>query len=381
MTAYAPRAVAEVDLDAIAANVRQLRGVATGAEVMVVVKADGYGHGLVPAARAAQAGGASWLGTAVVEEALALRAAGVQGRILTWLAAPGESWDAALRAGVDVSAGAPWLVREVALAARRTGRAARLHLEADSGLSRGGAAGGSWSDLLEAALAEAADGAVQVVGLWSHLAAADEPGHPATAAQVGTFDGMLAEAARLGVRPEVRHLANSAATLLLPETHLDLVRVGIAAYGVVPAAALGPPCAYGLRPAMTLRARLVMVKRVRAGAGVSYGHTWHAPRDTVLGLVPLGYGDGVPRAASGRGPAQVAGERVRTVGRVCMDQFVVDLGPGSTAAAGEEIVLFGPGDDGEPLAEDWAAASGTIGYEIVTRISARVPRTYVGGSW
>jgi alanine racemase len=372
-----PRAQARIDLEAIRANVASLCSYAGPAELMAVVKADGYGHGLVPAARAAQAGGATWLGAAVLEEAVALRAAGVGGRILAWLHGPGEDWAAGIAADVDLSASAVWTVREIAAAAAALGRTARLHLKADTGLGRGGAPAADWADLVEAALKEEAAGRARVVGLWSHLACADEPGHPSVAAQLEAFRAALALAERAGARPEVRHLANSAATVALPQTHFDLVRTGIANYGLSPIPALGGPAAYGLRPAMTLAARLVLVKRVPAGHGVSYGHHFVTDRETTLGLVPVGYADGLPRAASGSGPILAAGRVRRIAGRVCMDQVVLDLGD-DDAAAGDEVVLFGPGDAGEPTAQDWADLLGTITYEIVTRIGARIPRVYGG---
>jgi alanine racemase len=373
------RAQARVDLDAISANVGALRGYAAGAEVMAVVKADGYGHGIVPAARAAQAGGAGWLGVAVLEEALALRTAGVDGRVLCWLAAPGEDFTAAIAVDVDLSASAPWGVREIAEAATAVGRPARLHLKVDTGLGRGGAAYADWSDLVAAAAKEQAAGTVEVVGVWSHLARADEPDQPSNRAQIEAFRDALEIAGRDGIRPEVRHLANSAGTICLPGARFDLVRPGIAIYGCSPAPARGDSASFGLRPAMTLVARLAQVKRVPAGQGVSYGHAYVTHRQTTLGLVPIGYADGVPRAASNCGPLLAAGSRRRIAGRVCMDQFVVDLGD-DPAVVGDDVVLFGPGDGGEPTAQDWADALDTISYEIVTRIGARIPRVYQGGA-
>jgi alanine racemase len=372
------RAEARIDLDAVRANVAALAERSAGADLLAVVKADGYGHGLVPVARAARAGGASWLGTAVVEEALALRAADDTGRVLSWLAAPGESYDRAVAADVDLSANAPWAVTEIAAAARRVGVPARLHLKVDSGLGRAGATPADWPELVRAGLAAEAEGLVRVVGLWSHLAHADAPGHPTIAGQAAVFAAAVEFAERAGARPEVRHLANSAATLTLPAVHYDLVRPGLAVYGLSPVPAEGAPAEFGLRPAMTLVARLALVKRVPAGHGVSYGHAYTTSRETTLGLVPLGYADGVPRSAGNAGPLLAAGARRVVAGRVCMDQFVVDLGE-AAAAAGDEVVLFGPGDRGEPSAEDWAKAAGTISYEIVTRLGPRVPRTYVGG--
>lgn len=375
--AVAWRAQARVDLDAIAANVAALRGCARDAALMAVVKADGYGHGLVPAARAAVAGGAGWLGTAVLEEALAVRAAGIDVPMLCWLASPGEDLAAALRADVDLSADSTWQLTEIVNAAAEAGRTARVHLKIDTGMGRAGAAFADWPELVDAAGREAAGGAVEVVGVWSHLACADEPDHPSVGAQVACFRDAIAVAERAGLRPQLRHLANSAGTALVPAAHFDLVRPGISVYGYSPAPQFGDSAHFGLRPAMTLAGRLAHVKRVPAGHGVSYGHTYVTDRQTTLGLVPLGYADGIPRAASNVGPVQVGGHRHRIAGRVCMDQFVVDLGE-TPAAPGEEVLLFGPGDDGEPTVAEWADLLGTISYEIVTRIGARIPRVYRG---
>jgi alanine racemase len=376
MSSPRQHAVARVDLGAVRANVAALRA-RTTAEVLAVVKADGYGHGLVPVARAAVEGGATWLGTALVDEALALREAGITApRVLAWLMGPGERWADALRADIDVSVSATWALDEVVAAAVETGRTARVHLQVDSGLTRGGAALADWPDLVDAARKAEADGSVLVTGLWSHFAYADAPGHQTIARQAAVFREAVAHAEGAGLRPEVRHLANSAATLTAPDQHFDLVRPGIAVYGLSPVPDVAGPHDYGLRPAMTLAADLVLVKRVPAGSGVSYGHIYTTDRGTTVGLVPLGYADGVPRAAGNLGPVLAAG-RTRTVaGRVCMDQLVVDLGD-DLAAVGDEVVLFGDGSDGGPTAQDWAAATGTISYEIVTRIGPRVPRVYV----
>jgi alanine racemase len=370
-------AEARVDRTAIRDNVARLREAASGAELMAVVKADGYGHGLLESASAAVAGGATWLGTALLEEAVQLRAAGVGGRIVSWLSTPGETWRPAIEADIDLSAYAPWAVAEIAAAAAASGRTARLHLKVDTGLSRGGATPADWPDLVDAALRAQSDGLVRVVGLWSHFAYADAPGHPTIARQIGVFRDAVEYAEKAGVEPEVRHLANSAATLTLPEAHFDLVRPGIAVYGLSPVPEQGDHTAYGLRPAMTLTGRLALVKRVPAGSGVSYGHAYTTARETTLGLVPLGYADGVPRDATNVGPLLAAGRRRMIAGRVCMDQFLVDV-EDDPASPGDDVVLFGSGSNGEPTAQDWADATGTISYEIVTRIGPRVPRTYVG---
>lgn len=375
----APRAEAVIDLDAIRSNVAELRRRAGSAAVMAVVKADAYGHGLVPSARAAVAGGATWLGVTVIEEGLALRAAGVATRILAWIAVPGESWGDAIDADVDLSVNAPWAVAEIAAAARDRDKVARIQLKADTGLGRGGTTEHDWPALVAAALEEQAAGTVNIVGVWSHLAYADAPGHPTVARQGEVFRAAIDYAERAGVRPEVRHLANSAATLTSTDTHFDLVRPGLAVYGLSPVPDIASAAELGLRPAMTLRATVALTKRVPAGHGVSYGHTYVTDRPTTLALIPIGYADGVPRHASNRGPVQVGGERRTVSGRICMDQFMVDVG-NLTVVAGADVVLFGPGADGEPTAEDWAAAADTISYEIVSRVGGRTRRTYVGSA-
>jgi alanine racemase len=365
-----------VDLAAIRHNVATLRSITaasvTDAEVMAVVKADGYGHGMVPVARAALRAGATWLGACTLEEALALRAGGIEAPVLAWLMTPGQPLRAGVSAAVDLSAGTGWLLAEIVEAAKAAGRPARVHLKVDTGLNRGGATAADWTGLVEAAAKAQADGLVEVVGVWSHLACADEPTHPSVTRQLRAFDRACAKVARAGLDPRYRHLANSPATLTRPDTHFDLVRTGIAVYGLSPVAGHQ----FGLRPAMTLRARVALTKRARAGQGVSYGHTYTTRAATTLAVLPVGYGDGLPRHASNAGPVWLAGRRRTVAGRVCMDQVVVDCG-NDRVAAGDEAVLFGPGDAGEPTADDWAAAAGTLNYEIVTRIGGvRVPRVY-----
>ncbi|MEV0278396.1 alanine racemase [Streptomyces sp. NPDC050610] len=379
MTETQMRARAVVDLAALRENVRALRARAPRAELMAVVKADAYGHGALPCARAAREAGASWLGTATPQEALALRADGDRGRLMCWLWAPGDPWREAVEADIDVSVSGLWALREAEAAAVAAGRVARVQLKIDTGLGRNGCQPADWPALVGAARAAERRGTLKITGLWSHFACADEPGHPSIQAQLSVFRDSVGHAEAQGLEPEVRHMANSPATLTLPESHFDLVRPGIAVYGVSPSAEIGAPGDFGLRPVMTLSASLANVKRVPGGHGVSYGHKYVTPGDTTLALVPLGYADGIPRAASGTGPVLISGKLRTVAGRVAMDQFVVDLG-GDDAEVGDEVVLFGPGDRGEPTAEDWALATNTIGYEVVTRISARVPRVYVGES-
>ena len=372
-------ACAQVDLSAISDNVAALKRLAGSAEVMAVVKADAYGHGLVPSARAALRGGATWLGVAQLPEAVELRRAGIEAPLLSWLHVPGQDFTGALDLGIDLGVSTTWALEQVLAAAETTGGTARVHLKVDTGLGRNGAWDADLEQLLAALASAQAAGSVEVVGLFSHFAYADAPQHPTVRAQQERFDGVLEQAAKLGIVPLVRHLANSAATLTNPSAHYDLVRPGVSVYGLSPVPDLGAPEDFGLREAMRLVARLSSVKDAPAGQGVSYGHVYTTTRDTRLGLVPMGYSDGVPRHASSVGPVQVGGRRYAVAGRVCMDQFVLDLGPDSTAQAGDEAVLFGVGAAGEPTAQDWAAAIDTINYEIVTRVGARVPRVYVGG--
>ena len=369
-----------IDLAAISDNVRRLDELAGSAGVMAVVKAGGYGHGLVPSALAALRGGATWLGVAQLSEALELRAAGLTCPVLSWLHAPGADFAAAVREDVDLAVSAPWGLEAVAEAARAVGRAARVHVKVDTGLGRNGVLHGpALTSLLDRTRALEAEGSVRVVGMMQHFAYADAPDHPEVRAQVARFDAAVAEAEAAGCRLEVRHLANSAATLTNPSLAYDLVRPGLAVYGLSPVPSLGDHEHDGLTPAMTWSAPLAQVKDVPAGQGISYGHTYRTERATRVGIVPVGYADGVPRAGSGVGPLWVAGSRHTVAGRVCMDQLVVDLGPSSGAREGDPCVLFGPGAEGEPTAQDWAEAIGTISYELITRVGDRVPRRYVGG--
>jgi alanine racemase len=363
-----------VDLSAVRDNVAALTRHVRGAAVMAVVKSDGYGHGMIPVATAALSAGAGWLGVVQTRDGLALRQAGITAPVVCLMAGPDAAHEEAIAAGIDLSAGSAELVGQLAAAAGRAGRPARLHLKADTGMSRGGATAADWPAVVGAALAAQAAGLVQITGIWSHLACADIPGHPSIAAQLEAFRAALAVAERAGARPEVRHLANTAATLTLPGAWFDLVRPGGALTGL---STLPGPLPGWLRPAMTLRARLIQAKQVPPGSGVSYGlrHVTSLDGPSWLGLVPLGYGEGVPRSASGVAEVQVAGQRWKIAGTVCMNQFAVDFGS-HPVAAGDEVILFGPGDRGEPTAQEWADALGTLSYEIVTRFAGQVPRSY-----
>jgi alanine racemase len=362
-----------IDLGAIKDNASALVKHVGGAQVLAVVKADGYGHGMVPAATAALAGGASWLGVMHVAEASELRQAGLTAPVLCLLGAPDAPYEEAVRGDIDLGAGSAAVVGEIVAAAGRAGRPARLHLKADTGMSRGGATAADWPGLVSAALEAEAAGHARIVGIWSHLACADIPGHPSISAQLAAFRSAVELAEKAGARPEVRHLANTPATLTLPEAWFDLVRTGGGIFGLSTLPG-GPPG--WLRPAMTVRTVLVQVKRVPAGTGVSYGHRYFTSRETTLGLVPLGYAEGVPRQATNTAQVQVRGRRWTISGTVCMDQMVIDFGD-EPVAPGDEVVLFGPGDSGEPTAQEWADALGTLSYDIVTRFAGRMPRSYL----
>jgi alanine racemase len=374
------RAEIVVDVAAIRHNVSLLQE-RTGVAMMTVVKADGYGHGMVPSARAARAAGAAWLGVATIDEALALRAAGDGGRILCWLTVPADDLAPVVAADIDVTAYTVAELDRIADAVARAGLTApaRVQLKVDTGLSRGGATPAQWPELLTRAVAGERSGAWRITGIWSHFSTSEVPEDPANAEQEKVFDEALDAAAAAGLRPEVRHLANSAAALLRPSSRYDLVRCGLASYGLDPAPGLLDDL--DLVPAMTVRADLALVKHVQAGAAVSYGRTWTATVPTTLGLVPIGYAEGIARRASaafdGRGAeVLVAGRRRPIRGAICMDQFVVDL-DGDEPDVGDEVLLWGPGTRGEPTAEEWAQACGTISYEIVTRIGGRLTRRYV----
>lgn len=377
-----------VDLGAVADNVRAVTAL-SGRAVMAVVKADAYGHGLVPCARAALAGGASWLAVAQLDEAMRLRSAGIDAPLLAWLFTPApEPVRLAVAAQVALGVSNLAQLESVVAAAEVTGQVAELHLKVDTGLRRNGVPVADLPALAEACARAERAGLISVTGVFSHLARADEPTHPTVDAQAALFAEVVETVSAAGLRPTWRHLANSAATLTRPDLHLDMVRVGLALYGLSPVPELGAPADFGLRPAMTVRGRLVQVRPAGPGEGVSYGHAWTTTEETVLGLLPLGYADGLPRSAGNRAEVLLRGpgpgrtglraRRVPVVGRICMDQLVLDLGPGAADMCGEEVVVLGPGDSGEPTAEDWAVAAGTISYEIVARMGSRLPRRYVG---
>ncbi len=375
-----PAAAAEavVDLDAIAHNVRLLREHAGSAQVMAVVKADGYGHGATAVGRAALAAGAAELGVATIDEALALRRDGISAPVLAWLHPPGTDFAPALEADVQVGVSSVRQLGEVVDAVERTGRPATVTVKVDTGLNRNGVGAAEYPELLTVLRRAQADGALLPRGIMSHLAHGDDPDNPFNDLQAQRLTEMAAAARDQGVHYEIVHLSNSPAAMTRPDLAFDMVRPGIAVYGQTPIPERGD---MALRPAMTLKCPVTLVRSVSAGDGVSYGHTWIADRDTMLALLPIGYADGVFRTLSGRIDVLINGRLRRSVGRICMDQFVVDLGPGEVdVAEGDDAILFGPGTQGEQTAQDWADLLGTINYEVVTSPRGRVTRTYRGAA-
>ncbi|MFW0796124.1 alanine racemase [Gordonia sp. CPCC 205515] len=367
---------ATVDLDAIAHNLGVVRET-SGGEVLAVVKADAYGHGAVPVARALLAAGAAELGVAHIGEASALRAAGIDAHITAWLHHPSADFGVAIDDDIDIALSSRRQLESVVAAATARGTAATITVKVDTGLNRSGVAVDEWADFADDLAKARASGAVVVRGIMCHLARGDEPEHPLNSAQAQRLDSAAADLRRLGAPAEVMHIANSPAALTRPDLTRDLVRPGIALYGRTPIPERGE---FGLIPAMTLTAEVSLVKKLAAGQGVSYSHTWVSSSDTTIAVIPAGYADGVPRLLSGAIVARIGEETFPGVGRICMDQFVIDLGPdGGGVREGDIAELFGTGRDGGPTARDWADQIGTIDYEIVSGIGSRATRRYTGG--
>jgi alanine racemase len=367
---------AYVDLAAIRDNVKVLQNLAKNSEVMAVVKADAYGHGLIPVARAARQGGATWLGTALLEEAISLRNSGDSGRILTWLGSPNDKWQECIDLGIDISVSSIEIASGVIKAAKKIGKKAKIHIKVDTGLGRNGVMPNDLADLTSLLEEATANGLVEVVAVWTHFALADAPSSPTIAKQLEVLDASFKFVESRGFKNLMKHAANSAATLTSPHTHFDLVRPGIAVYGITPGGEVGKASEYGLRPAMTLKAQAALVKDVPAGHGISYGAEYVTKQNTKIALIPLGYADGIPRIAGNKGPVLANGKKFSVAGRVCMDQFVIDIGD-LDFSTGDEVILFGDPAQNEPDVEEWAKASQSIGYEIVTRLGSRVPRIYL----
>ncbi|QNE47037.1 alanine racemase [Glaciihabitans sp. INWT7] len=359
-----PLATRIVDLGAIARNIGRIRDI-TGTPILAVVKADGFGHGMIEVATTALAAGATWLGVATVDEALAVRSAGITAPILCWLADPWCDLRAAVTAGVTISCANVETLEAIAA----LGDAADVHLEFDTGMSRGGAPEYAWDALITTALASPS---VRVTGIWSHLALAADAEPGSTTPQVRAFERGVARARELGLAPGILHLANSAGALEHPDTWYDLVRCGAALYGIETVMGL----THSLEPAMRVVSRVTQLKRVAAGTGVSYNHAWVSPAATTLVLVPVGYGDGIPRDLSHGGEIVIGGVRHPVVGAISMDQLVVDVGD-AVVALGDEVVLLGSPSDGEPDAQEWATVTGTIAHEILTGLGGRMARRHI----
>ena len=376
------RAWANVSGQAILRNYDTVRAI-TGVDVMAVVKANAYGHGVDFIAPLLRVHGVTWLGVALPSEALALRAAGDRGRILSWLSTPGDpDLAACVGADVDLSVSNSRELHDIAAAARTLGKRANIHVKIDTGLSRNGLPLAELGSVLAELITLVAEGVIGVRGVWSHLASADhvdpEIAQESVSAQRDVFISALAEFASVGIEPEAIHLANTAGALWHPDSRFNLVRIGISMYGLSPNVQRASSAELNLVPAMTLVARLSSVKSVPAGSGVSYLHTWTAERECQLGLVPVGYGDGIPRSASNNVSVCVAGDLIAQVGTIAMDQFVIDATDcAGGISAGAEVYLFGSGAHGELTADQWGQASGSIGYEIVTRLGSRIPRVHV----
>jgi alanine racemase len=359
-----PLREARIDLDALRSNFGVLRDLVAPSLIMAVVKAEAYGHGASLVARALADEGAEWLGVADLDEGFELRRSGIETPMLAWLHGPHADFAAAVDAGIDLGISSLAQLERAAAAGP-----AVVQLKVDSGLSRNGIAPAERAAVFERAAAIEAGGGIRVRGIFSHLSntSADDDER-----QREVFVQAVAEARAAGLDPELRHIAATQAALGQPALRFELVRIGIGLYGL-PATEAMDAAALGLRPVMRLSATVAAVRRVPAGTHVSYGYTHRTTRETTLALIPLGYADGVPRAASNRGEVSIRGHRCPVVGRIAMDQFLVDAGE-IPVAVGDEAVLWGDPAEGVPSAEDWGAAADTIGYEIVTRVGPRVPR-------
>ncbi len=369
------RAVAEINLTAIKKNIEYIKQ-KSNAQILAVVKADAYGHGLIPVAEAAVDSDATWLGTALLEEAIELRNNGIDANVIAWLTPLGEDFKSALSLKIEIGVSSIELLDEIVSASEEVGVIPRLHLEIDTGMSRGGVAD-QWEMLIAKVANLIKENKIEIVGAWSHFARADEPAEVMNKEQLDLFDNKVTQLRSLGIKPEFIHIANSAAALTNQASHKSIVRWGIGLYGLSPDVNnLGDSKKLGLLPAMKLKAKLNLVKKVKSGATVGYGATAKVLKDTKLGVISLGYADGIPRNANNSAGVFVAGKRAAIIGRVSMDQFVVDLGADSLAKTGDEVIVFGDGSAGEYTVDEWAKACGTINYEIVTRIGPRVPRIY-----
>lgn len=363
--------ILRINLDAIVHNLDVMRARAAGAKVMGVVKANAYGHGAIPVAKTLERAGVDYLGVVDVREALELREAGIHTPILAWLHDPTDNFEAALAANVDLGVANVEQLERVAKAAAITGEVAKLHLKIDTGLGRNGSPAADWKLLLEAV--KALGETVEVVGIFSHLSTTSRE---EDLAQIEKFDSAVAEAKRAGVSFELRHLTASDGSLSYPEAHYEMVRIGVALYGLDPFST-NRAAEYGLIPAMTAVSKVTQLKTVPAGHGVSYNFLHRTTSETNLALVPVGYAEGLPRSASGKAEVSIGGKRYPIKSQIAMDQFVLDIGS-DQIQIGDEVVIFGDASLGVPSADDLASAAGTINYEIVTRMGGRFLLEYSG---
>lgn len=362
-----------IDLDAIASNFQTMKQRAGGAKVMAVVKANAYGHGMVEVALKLEAEKVDYFGVADVDEALELREYGIETPILAWLHDPEDRFVEALDNEIDLGVANLEQLERIADAARLTGLKARLHLKVDTGLSRNGATLNDWPQLLTATKELADQGLVEVIGVFSHLSST---GSTEDRAQIAKFDQALQQASAAGIDFELRHLTASDGSLSYPDAHYDMVRIGVALYGLSPFAD-HHSAEYQLKPAMTAVAQVTQVKRVDAGTRISYGYLAHASAESTLALVPVGYFEGLPRNATGKHSVSINGKLYKIDARIAMDQFVINVGD-DRVSAGDQVIIFGDPAAGVPSADDLANACETINYEIVTRMGGRFKRTYLG---
>ncbi|WP_416446824.1 alanine racemase [Leucobacter sp. HNU] len=340
----------------------------TGDRLMAVLKADAFGHGAI--AHSVVEAGARSIGVTSIEEAVALRESGVDAPILSWLNTPEADFEEAVRRRIDLAVSSTELLAAVARGAVRAGSPARIHLHIDVGMARDGCAAADWAPLCALARETEASGSARVVGIMGHMSCADDPADPQNARERLVFENAIRTARRRGLSPACSHLAATAATLTGAGTGFDIHRIGAGLFGIDPSGSTDL-----LKPALTLTSRVVSSREVGAGTGVGYGLDFVAQRSTHLALLPVGYGDGLPREASGRAEVLVRGRRRPLVGRFSMDMIVVDTGE-EQLQPGERVTVFGPGDEGEPTVAEWAAWSRTIPHEIVTRLGSRIPRIH-----
>lgn len=359
----------EVDLSAIKHNIKTLKNLSPNSQLMAVVKADAYGHGLLEVSRAARSAGAEWLGTALFEEAVQLRDGKDNQKILAWLGDDDVDFEESIQRDIDLGVSTFAQLEKIKKACQKLKKRANLHIKVDTGLNRNGISFKEFFNFYEAILHSPE---FNLVGIMSHFAFPDDPQSDVNQQQINRFNEIRT---RLNA-PHLYHLANSMATMYLPQAHFDLVRPGLAIYGLHPEADLTKARSIGLKPALSLKAKIINLKPAGAGEGVSYNHTYQTKTDTQLAVIPLGYSDGIDRRAANSAPVSIAGKLYKISGRVCMDQFVVDVG--SDFNNSENIAtLFGDSTLGVPSVEDWAQAVGTINYEIIARLATRIKRVYL----